>query len=314
MKKIDHLDSFTLSVFVELYEQKSGTAAASKLAITQSKVSRTLTSLRHIFENELFIRQQHGMKPNHLADRLYPLAKTLVANYRSLAHTMEITVAENKAVNVAAQGNFHNIIFDCSNQITNGEGAQFSFELHTIASDFQKKLVNGVFDYCIAVNPAQADGITQYEIGEIGRYFLVAKKGHPVFNSKITLESILKYKVAISNYALDEQKMPRIDKIAYQKKIPITVALKISDMRLLLDYLELGDSVGLVAGSVFLHTLQERAELEFLDITELSTNLFSETSTYKEHKYYLLANDSSDDILALKLTEKLREHFSNDNQ
>ncbi|ABV35125.1 transcriptional regulator-like protein [Shewanella sediminis HAW-EB3] len=314
MKKIDHLDSFTLSVFVELYEQKSGTAAAAKLAITQSKVSRTLTSLRHIFENELFIRQQHGMKPNHLADRLYPLAKTLVANYQSLAHTMEITVAENKAVNIAAQGNFHNIIFDCLNQVTIGEGSPFSFELHTITSDFQKKLVNGVFDYCISINPAQADGITRYEIGEIGRYFLVAKKGHPIFNSKITLENILKYKVAISNYALDEQKMPRIDKIAYQKKLPITVALKISDLKLLLDYLELGDCVGLVAGSVFLHTLQERPELEFLDITELSTNLFSETSTYKELKYYLQANDSSDHILALKLAEKLREHFSYDNQ
>lgn len=314
MKKIDHLDSFTLSVFVELYEQKSGTAAAAKLAMTQSKVSRTLTSLRHIFENELFIRQQHGMKPNHLADRLYPLAKTLVANYQALAHAMEITVAENKVINIAAQGNFHNIIVDCLNQVTNDEGSPFSFELHTITSDCQKKLVNGDFDYCISINPPHTDGITQYEIGEIGQRFLVAKKGHPVFSAKITLENILKYNVAISNYAMDEQKMPRIDKIAYQKKLPITVSLRISDLRLLLDHLELGDSIGIVAGSVFLQDLQDRSELEFLDITEFTMALYKEMAIHGERQYYLQANDSNDDIFTLKLAEQLRQHFACDNQ
>lgn len=307
MKRINNLDFFSLSVFVELYEQKSGTAAAITLATTQPKISRTLTMLRKTFNDELFTRHQHGMKPNRMADRLYPQAKQLVAGFQSMAHTMELTDSEQGSINISAQDHFHRPLLSCLNELVDEDGNQFAFEIHSWNKESQKQLINRNFDYCIAINPAPIDGIFHYEIAPVGKYFLVANQEHPIFNADITLDQILRYKLAISNYAMDEMKIQRVQAIADQKNLSISIALKISDLELLLDHVEESNSVGLVAGTAFQSQLQSRTGLTCMNVSDIWLN---ETQSQKPLKYYLQAHHGANQAFAARLATTLGQRLS----
>ncbi|USD37121.1 LysR family transcriptional regulator [Ferrimonas sp. SCSIO 43195] len=307
MKRINHLDFFSLSVFVELYEQKSGTAAAITLATTQPKVSRTLTMLRKTFNDELFSRHQHGMKPNRIADRLYPQAKQLVADYQALARTMELSNNEQGSINICAQEHFHRPLLSCLNELTCEGNNHFAFEIHSWTAESQKRLINRNIDYCISINPSPTDGIAHYEIAAVGKYFLVANQEHPIFNADITLGQILRYKLAISNYAMDEMRIQRLQAIADQKNLSISIALKISDIDLLLDHVEESNSIGLVAGTAFQSTLQSRTGLTCMNISDIWLN---ETQSQKPLKYYLQAHHGADQAFAARLATTLGQRLS----
>ncbi|SDI45596.1 DNA-binding transcriptional regulator, LysR family [Ferrimonas sediminum] len=307
MKRINHLDFFSLSVFIELYEQKSGTAAAITLATTQPKVSRTLTMLRKTFNDELFTRHQHGMKPNRVADRLYPQAKQLVAGFQSLAYTMELTANEQGSINICAQEHFHRPLLSCLNELTSEYDNHFAFEVHPWTTESQKRLINRNIDYCISIDPSPIDGIAHYEIAPVGKYFLVANEDHPIFNAEITLHQILRYKLAILNYAFDETKVPRLQAIADQKNLPISVALKISDLGLLLDHVKECNSVGLVVGTAFQSYLQSQPGLTCMNVSDIWLN---ETKSHQSLQYYLQAHHGADQAFAARLASSLRQRLS----
>ena len=71
LKKVSELDVFSLLVFKLIYETGFANFAAKELAVSAPKISRCLTSLRAIFNDELFFRRQQGLKPTPLAERLY---------------------------------------------------------------------------------------------------------------------------------------------------------------------------------------------------------------------------------------------------
>lgn len=67
-----------LRTFVVLYEQRSLTAAASVLHVTQPTVSYTLARLRERFGDDLFRREGHAMVPTARATQLFgPLHEAL---------------------------------------------------------------------------------------------------------------------------------------------------------------------------------------------------------------------------------------------
>ena len=79
-KHLSRLDYFTLKVLIGLYEYKNGSIVAEKLNSSQPKISRALSTMREVIQNELFIRQQYGLHPNAMAERLYPLARAIFSS------------------------------------------------------------------------------------------------------------------------------------------------------------------------------------------------------------------------------------------
>jgi DNA-binding transcriptional LysR family regulator len=71
LKKVRELDVFSLLVFKLIYETGFANFAAKELAVSAPKISRCLTSLRAMFNDELFFRRQQGLKPTPLAENLY---------------------------------------------------------------------------------------------------------------------------------------------------------------------------------------------------------------------------------------------------
>ena len=68
---MSHVDLNLIRTFVILYETQSVTLTAEQLFVTQPSISYSLSKLREIFKDQLFIRTRSGMEPTTTAEQLY---------------------------------------------------------------------------------------------------------------------------------------------------------------------------------------------------------------------------------------------------
>src|SRR5271154_5846941 len=66
------LDLNLLRLFDALAEEHSVTRAGARLGLTQSAVSHALNRLRHVLQDELFVRGPDGMRPTARAEEIAP--------------------------------------------------------------------------------------------------------------------------------------------------------------------------------------------------------------------------------------------------
>ena len=83
MSEIDYsnirrLDGSLLLVFREVLRCRNATEAARRLSLSQSAVSHSLTRLRELFDDPLFMRRPHGLEPTRRALELAPRIDELV--------------------------------------------------------------------------------------------------------------------------------------------------------------------------------------------------------------------------------------------
>ena len=71
MVNLRGVDLNLLPVFEAAYEERNLSRAARRLAMTQSAVSHSMTRLRSVFRDELFIRRTKGVEPTRVADVIY---------------------------------------------------------------------------------------------------------------------------------------------------------------------------------------------------------------------------------------------------
>jgi LysR family transcriptional regulator, transcriptional activator for leuABCD operon len=90
MFNIRSVDLNLLPVFEAVYEEKSLSRAAVRLAMTQSAISHALSRLRSVFRDELFVRQSRGVVPTPAADRVYPQVRDALASVRESVTDMRI--------------------------------------------------------------------------------------------------------------------------------------------------------------------------------------------------------------------------------
>ena len=78
------IDLNLLVVLEALYDEKSVTRAADRLALTQPTVSGMLKRLRSIFDDDLFVRTSHGIVPTPRAEALIEPVKKITSTAQSL--------------------------------------------------------------------------------------------------------------------------------------------------------------------------------------------------------------------------------------
>lgn len=84
MADLRSLDFSMLLTLDALYEERSVTRAAQRLAVTQSTVSGTLSRLRHLFRDPLFVRGRGAMLPTPRADELAAAVKRLLGDAETI--------------------------------------------------------------------------------------------------------------------------------------------------------------------------------------------------------------------------------------
>ena len=72
MTDIRELDPSLLLTFATVFDERNISKAADRLGRTQQGASSSISRLRDIFEDRLFVRQGHGVEPTPKAEQLYP--------------------------------------------------------------------------------------------------------------------------------------------------------------------------------------------------------------------------------------------------
>jgi DNA-binding transcriptional LysR family regulator len=83
MFNIRSVDLNLLPVLEAVYEERSLSRAAVRLAMTQSAVSHAVSRLRSVFRDELFVRHSRGVVPTPAADTIYSRLRDALGSVRA---------------------------------------------------------------------------------------------------------------------------------------------------------------------------------------------------------------------------------------
>jgi DNA-binding transcriptional LysR family regulator len=90
IQRLSRMDLNLLVAFQVLLEEQNVSKAAERLFITQSAMSKTLSRLRELFDDQLFTRSAHGMVPTPRAIELHAALEQVLLTLDSLVGSGEI--------------------------------------------------------------------------------------------------------------------------------------------------------------------------------------------------------------------------------
>jgi DNA-binding transcriptional LysR family regulator len=197
LKKVSELDVFSLLVFKLIYETGFANFAAKELAVSAPKISRCLTSLRAIFNDELFFRRQQGLKPTPLAERLYKP----VCQLCDMASQIE-RVAEDR-LNHCQMPLLHiavspSIITSVAIALSNlPRDIIGKVKLHSWQADTEELIYNGDLDFGIGFETQNAHGLEAYPIAKVRSLCVVGNINHVFWDTgaNINLEDIIQHPI-----------------------------------------------------------------------------------------------------------------------
>jgi LysR family transcriptional regulator, transcriptional activator for leuABCD operon len=97
MFNLRSLDLNLLTVFEAIYELGTVSAAAKRLALSQSATSHALSRFREVCGDELFVRARHGLSPTPVAQGMYPAIKQALEALRAtLAEASDFDPAQSQ--------------------------------------------------------------------------------------------------------------------------------------------------------------------------------------------------------------------------
>ncbi|MDH5902430.1 MULTISPECIES: LysR family transcriptional regulator [Vibrio] len=192
MKELQDLDLNLLKLLKAVVETRNTHAAADKLGISQTSVSRGMAKLRETFGDQLFLRKAHGVEPSELAEKLAeaademysPLIKVVESyhNFDPKIFTGEVTIA----LNIFLLELYGDGVFKVLQEAL----PQASFKLVYWQDKSLVEVLNGQVDYLLQLSgiPLPQD-IYQHKLTEV-KLSLIARKDHPVLSKSSEWEDI----------------------------------------------------------------------------------------------------------------------------
>ena len=288
LKQISRLDYFTLQVFISLVELQNGSAVASKLSTSQSKVSRALTTMRDVLGDELFVRQKYGLEPNHVALKITPMVQIIL---QQLDKIIETTLEKKDApyeLTFAANEHWSLAVLNCIQQSCHCVSGGVYVNVQPWSNSVSQRLCQGKIDCSISIEPVNHPMVNDTKIGDINHFFIVARAGHPIFDSAEPLNDIFEHKIALVNSTLQAHQMHRIEEYAQTEDIEIKVVLKSPSVRMVVDHVSMTDDVAVLVSAMTYYYFENRSDVNFIDIS----NAWRETDGLKSDSYYLHSHHS----------------------
>jgi len=192
MKNIRSVDLNLLVAFDALFDERSVTRAAERLAVTQPTVSGLLKRLRRTFSDQLFLRTSHGILPTPRAEALAGPVKNLLASAQSLVtpETFDPAVAET-TIKICGSDYLQNAVISPLIKAIRKVAPKIRVlvaprpDANTLADLFTR----GEMDLCISSREVVLPDLTSRLLFR-DRYICVARKGHPLKAHKISLRQL----------------------------------------------------------------------------------------------------------------------------
>ena len=194
MTNIRNIDLNLLVAFNALYDARSVTRAADRLALTQPTVSGMLNRLRDLFSDPLFVRTQHGVLPTPRADALYEPVKAVLANVEALVtpDKFDPTSAE-MTISISANDYMqHSILVPLIGKLRKKAPNMKVAILPPYVAGLSDQLARGTIDLAVTT-PDFAGPDLPRTLLYTERYVCAVRKGHPLNGKKVSLDDFCKF-------------------------------------------------------------------------------------------------------------------------
>jgi DNA-binding transcriptional LysR family regulator len=192
MKNIRSVDLNLLVVFDALFDERSVTRAAERLAVTQPTVSGLLKRLRRTFSDQLFLRTSHGILPTPRAEALAEPVKELLANARSLVtpEAFDPATAETTIKICGSDYLQYAVISPLVAAIRKvGPKIKVIVAPRPDANALADLFARGEMDLCISAREVVLPDLTSRLLYR-DRYICVARKNHPLKSGRISVKQL----------------------------------------------------------------------------------------------------------------------------
>jgi DNA-binding transcriptional LysR family regulator len=191
MPNIRNVDLNLLVAFDALFDERSVTRAASRLARTQSAVSGMLAKLRRTFSDQLFVRTSHGILPTRRAEALAGPIKDLLASAQSLIAPDAFDPATAEGVIRLCGSDYlqHAAMSPLIREVRRRAPKMRLLVAPRPATGVADLLARGEVDLCLSLRELAIPDLPARLLYR-DRYICVARKGHPLRGRRITTKQL----------------------------------------------------------------------------------------------------------------------------
>jgi DNA-binding transcriptional LysR family regulator len=189
---IHQLDLNLFMVFEAIHSEGSITRAGQKLNLTQPAVSHSLSRLRTLLKDDLFIRQGKTMIPT-------PLSRSIVGEVRNALHLLEISIQERgfdparstRLFHVGWRNLFEPAMLPPLMRRIEQSAPGISLACVRIdRRDIELELVSGTVDLAIDIGMPVGDAVQQRQV-LAEEYVVVSRARHPAIHGSLNLKTYL---------------------------------------------------------------------------------------------------------------------------
>jgi len=265
MKNIRSVDLNLLVVFDALFDERSVTRAAERLAVTQPTVSGLLKRLRQTFSDQLFLRTSHGILPTPRAEALARPVKELLANAQSLV-TLEVFDPATAETTIKICGSDYLQYAVISPLVAAIRKVAPKIKVMVAprpdANALADLFARGEMDLCISAREVVLPDLTSRLLYR-DRYICVARKNHPLKARRISVKQLC----AFDHLLVDPTGMSPsgvVDAIMSKSGYRRRVAMAVPTFHLLFDILGSDDFIAFVPAGLL---RKRRSDLRVFDTT-----------------------------------------------
>jgi DNA-binding transcriptional LysR family regulator len=187
------MDLNLVRVFVEIFESRSLTSAASRLFVTQSAVSQSLARLRAALDDPLFERHGRLMQPTPVAKDVYPAFRDAMAAINGAVDKLATFNPEHSSrqfrialSELGEVGWLANIVADLRCEAPHVRLRTFSLQVHEVEDWLSRGLVD------LAIAPAELPGDLERTPIKTQTYAVVMSRDHALAGRQLTIDEYLK--------------------------------------------------------------------------------------------------------------------------
>ncbi len=260
------LDLNLLAVFEAICEAGSVSAAAERLALSQSATSHALARLREACGDELFVRTARGLAPTPVAQGMYPAV-------REALETLRATLSEARGFDPARarrrfritiphpMGPFHALALRAA-AASRAPLVSLGFDTMSLPPLLEEELRDGVVDLAVDWLTIDLDPFVNTRLFD-DRLVVIARRDHPVLRPGLTVADLQQVEFVLPHARRDERhRPPAVREIA---RLGLRGAVWVSELLEIPTVVSSTDLAGLFLASMA-PLLQQRMGLQVLPV------------------------------------------------
>jgi DNA-binding transcriptional LysR family regulator len=193
MFNLRSLDLNLLTVFEAIYELGSVSAAAERLALSQSATSHALSRLREVRGDDLFLRTRQGLSPTPVAQEMHPMIKQALDALRAIlaeARGFDPSTSQRRfRISITlAMAPFYLLALRAAVAVA-APSVALAFDTVSRPLNLEESIRDGTIDVALDWLPVELDPFINTKVFE-DRLVLLARRGHPSIDGHPTIEEL----------------------------------------------------------------------------------------------------------------------------